>query len=64
MPEKISLNIRKELWRRYEKLAATKQEDPLALMEKVLRTYLENEETDDGAECNINWLGVGKIEPC
>lgn len=64
MSEKISLNMPKEIWNRYEQLAKTRQEEPLALMEKVLTTYVENEEIDDGPACSVNWLGLGTIEPC
>ena len=64
MSDKIALNIEKAVWDRFERLSKQKKEDPNALMETVLTTYLNNEETDEGAECNVNWLGFGSIEPC
>ena len=60
----MPLNISKEIWDRYGRLAKSRNENPAVLMEKVLATYLENEETEDGAECNVNWLGFGSVEPC
>lgn len=64
MSETMTLSIPRPLWDRYNRLASAKNEDPLSLMEKVLVTYLENEETENGAECNVNWLGFGSVEPC
>lgn len=64
MSEKINLSLPKDIWNRYERLATQQQTEAMALMEKVLVSYLENEETDEGMECNINFLGAGSIDPC
>ncbi|MFH0728385.1 MAG: hypothetical protein V2B19_18870 [Pseudomonadota bacterium] len=64
MSEKMNLDLPKEVWSRYERLAKQRREEPVALMEKVLVTYLDNEETDEGVECNINFLGLGSLDPC
>lgn len=64
MSEKINLSLQKEIWDRYERLAKQKREETKALMEKVLVSYLDNEETDEGMECNINFLGAGSLDPC
>lgn len=64
MSEKMNLGLPKEIWNRYERLAEQKQQEARALMEKVLVSYLDNEETDEGMECNINFLGAGSIDPC
>lgn len=64
MSENVTVNLPKEIVDRYERLANKKQVKSSALMEKVLVAYLNNEETDDGVECNVNWLGFGTVEPC
>lgn len=64
MSEKKSLSLPKDIWNRYERLATQQQTEATALMEKVLVSYLDNEETDEGMECNINFLGAGSIDRC
>jgi hypothetical protein len=64
MSEKMNLTLSKDIWNRYERLAKEKQVETKKLMEKVLVSYLDNEETDEGMECNINFLGAGSIDPC
>lgn len=64
MSEHTTVNLPKEIWDRYKRLAEKKQVESNALIEKVLVAYLNNEETEDGVECNVNWLGFGTVEPC
>jgi hypothetical protein len=64
MSEKMTLSLPRDIWDRYERLAKQRREEATALMEKVLVTYLDNEETDEGMECNINFLGLGSLDPC
>jgi hypothetical protein len=64
MSEKMKLSLPKAIWDRYERLSKQRQQEATALMEKVLVTYLDNEETDEGMECNINFLGAGSLDPC
>lgn len=64
MTQKKELSLPKDIWDRYERLARQRQEETTVLMEKVLVTFLNNEETDEGAECNINFLGLGSLDPC
>lgn len=64
MSETVNISLPKEILDRYERLANKKQVESNALMQSVLVAYLNNEETDEGEECNVNWLGLGTVEPC
>jgi hypothetical protein len=64
MDETVSINLQRKIWEKYERMAKNNQESPIQLMEKVLITYLNNEETEEGVACNINFFGSGSIDPC
>lgn len=64
MQERATLEVQKEIWKRFRNLADQRQVNTTTLIEEVLLTYLNNEEKAGGAECNINWLGFGSVKAC
>jgi predicted transcriptional regulator len=64
MEPKETVSISREIVARFTQLAKQRQTDVAHLIEQALMAYLDSEEKQAAEECNINWLGLGKVEPC